>query len=149
MTRKELQVEMPFYELIYETGAHSVAFYDTDDEAMNAAGAHNDRAKSGGRSLSSDVSSPPAERVARILKYDRHPGDYGFNQTMSTEVFNSEFANAVEASTVDGVVDLNEVQAAVRDLSSPLATKEAPHDSNFRMQDTAELALPWVEGGAS
>lgn len=131
--------------MIYETGAHSVACYDTDDEALSATGAHNDRAKNGGRSLESEPTSPPAERVKRILKYDRHPADYGMDQTVSTEVFHSELDPIIVASTNGGVVDLNAMRAAIRELSSPLKEKEDAHDSNFKMPEDSELELPWSE----
>lgn len=135
---------MPYYEVIYETGAHSVADYADDAEALTATQAHNDRATRGERRLSDDPNSSPAERVVRVLKYDKHPGDYGANQSMSADVAKNALADVLTASTVDGVVDLNAVQNAIREMSSPLAVKENPHDSQFKMQETEELELPWV-----
>ncbi len=38
---------MPWYEIVYETGNHSVAFYGSDDEANVALNAHQERARSG------------------------------------------------------------------------------------------------------
>lgn len=63
---------MPFYEVIYETGAYSVAEYADEKEALGALKSHHTRATNG------EVGGPPghpAERIVKVFVYDQHPYD--------------------------------------------------------------------------
>lgn len=85
---------MPYYEVIYETGAHSVLNSESDEQVMEGLNNHHERALNGMRGqLESSSSRHPshdamhgpgapvpvathqAERVKRVLRYDTHPGD--------------------------------------------------------------------------
>lgn len=80
---------MPYYEVIFETGAHSVAFYDSEQQMKEALSAHHFRAISGGMGQLQTSSSPhpttgqhvpanhPAERVVAVHEYAEHPGENG------------------------------------------------------------------------
>lgn len=76
---------MPWYELVYETGNHSVAYYEDDEEMLSAVSAHHARAVAGerGNSLgtSNETGAPipglPAERIKVVYQYKKHPGDTG------------------------------------------------------------------------
>lgn len=124
---------MPFYEVIYETGSHSIVSAESDEEALSGIKEHHKRAVEG------RVGGPagnPAERVVRILKYDRHPADFGEEQTVSKEVLEKELKELLKQS--DDVVHVPEVAAALRDISNPLV-ESGPHDSNYKMQEAEEL----------
>lgn len=74
---------MPFYEIIYENGDHSVACYDNEEEMLSAVKEHHDRAKNGLRGnpegtlteTGTPVGAVAAIRVARVLEYEDHPGN--------------------------------------------------------------------------
>lgn len=134
---------MPFYEVVYEDGSASVAFYDGDEEASIALTAANERAKSGGKSVLSAANSPAATRVKAVYKYDAHPGDYNPDATMSSEVLSSEIKKMLKD---ESVVNLWEVAAKIRDLSNPFHEETKVHESKFKMQETETLA-PALWGG--
>lgn len=127
---------MPYYEVIYETGAHSIAEYTGDEEAMLAINAHHDRARNG---QPGGPTGHPAERIARILKYDRHPAEFGESQAINVEDLQKELAVIVAHTTVGDMVSVPEVAAAVRDITNP-TVESGPHDSNYKMKETTELA---------
>ena len=133
---------MAFYEIIYEPGTFSVANYATNEEALAAVEAHNSRA------VKAEIGGPSghrAERVVRVLKYDKHPSEYNVDQTMGAEVALESVREAVESTTESGVVSVPVLAAAVRDMTNPVADTP-PHESNFKMPETEELTLPWVGG---
>ena len=132
---------MPFYEIVFETGRSSVAQYDSDEEAFSAAGEQDKRAREGQQA---GPQGGPAERVAKLYKYDRHPNDYNVEQTMSADVAKSEIDTLITALTdANGVVAVDQLAAEVRGLSHPMVTaKESAHDSNFKMQEATVLTLP-------
>ena len=149
---------MPYYEVIYETGNHSVAQYADDDEANAALKAHHDRATSG--QLGTPQSMPrndlsdadlalagttqwPAERITRIFKYDNHPGDWGVGQSIATDNLALETQSMIQALDKDGTVQVQELAAQIRDMTNPqVAVRESPHDSNYKMESTGELPAP-------
>jgi hypothetical protein len=79
---------MPFYEVIYETGAHAVCFYDSEAQMKEALSEHHRRAINGERGQLVSSSSPHpttgsnitvdhnAERVLRVLEHSEHPGNH-------------------------------------------------------------------------
>lgn len=139
---------MPFYELTYETGRVSVACYENDAEAKDAIGAHHARA------LKGEPGGPigaPAERVAKVRVYDKHPNEFNPDQTMSADVLKSELEALVVAGEDDnGVVSVDRLAMEVRGLSHPMVnTREAAFDSMFKMKEKKELSLDFLnaEGG--
>lgn len=142
---------MPFYEIIYETGAHSLASYDTDAEAAAAADSHNSRAVTGQPSGSDYITyseagdpiatkAPPAERVVKVLKYEEHPAEYNIAQTLSKEDAVKEVKKAIDNLTVADQVSAPELAGAIRDLTTPLIPDSGPHESNYKM---AEVGVVW------
>lgn len=130
---------MPFYEIIYETGAHGVAYYESDEELSAALKAHNDRAMTGERG---GPSGNPAERIAKVLEYDEHPANLNQDQTLSADVAKKELDAALKAATnADGVVSIPELAAAIRDISRPIVDANAvsPHDSIFKAKEKKEV----------
>ena len=137
-----------FVEVIYETGINSVACYDTEDEALSALKAHTDRAKAG---LSGGpVGAPhiPAARVKKALVYDKHPNDYNVEQTLSADEVSAALADLVKKfSDKNGVVNVSVLADEVRGLTHPMVNS-GPQESNFKMQESKELDLSYLEGSA-
>jgi hypothetical protein len=122
---------MPFYEVIYETGAYSVVQADTDEAALEGIKAHHARALEG---IVGGPTGHPAERVKRVLKYDEHPGDYMGSGLVTAK----EAKAAVDAVAVGDQVSVWEAAAAIRNLVDPLANTAA-HESNYKAPEVAEL----------
>jgi hypothetical protein len=135
---------VPYYEVTFETGRSSVAFYEDDAQALSANGEQDRRARSGepGGPLGA-----PAERVAKIRVYDAHPDDFNVEQTMSAEVATKELAALVkENKDKNNVVFLPVLAQQVQALSHPMVqTKENTFDSNFKMPEKKELKLNFGE----
>jgi hypothetical protein len=137
-------VKVPFYEITFETGRSSVAFYEDDAEALSATGEQHRRAVNG------EVAGPiggPAERVKKVRVYDKHPNEYNAEGTMSSDVAAKEVTSLIKRLEDENkVVDLGMLSAEVRGLTHPMVVvKEAAFDSNFRMEEDRELALPFTE----
>lgn len=127
---------MPFYELIYETGAHSIAFADSDADVLRGVKAQHERA------LTGDVGGPsghPAERVKRVLKYDRHPADLNPGAVISEADLSAAVEGFVERKAIGGEVSVNELKAALDAVVSPVV-HSGPHESNYAMAERNELA---------
>ena len=132
-----------FVEIIYETGTKSVAQYKDEDEMMSALKAHHDRAKKGERGLSSEPNSHPAERIAKVLVYNKHPSELNPEQTMSADVMSKELTNIVKNVTDAGAVALPDVVAAVRELSNPVVEDAGPQESMFKMKEEKVITEGW------
>lgn len=128
---------MPFYEIIYETGENSIAFYDEDAEAVSAVKAHHDRALAGEKFQTrspQDTPAGPAIRIKRVFKYDRHPADL-----TEAGIIDTSTATAVIEKVAQGdLVSVHELTAAIRDELDPMV-ESAPHESNYKMTEVAEL----------
>src|SRR3954471_16183583 len=135
---------MPFYEVVYETGEHSVAQYESDEEAASAIKAQHDRAVSG-QSGGPDGTQWPATRIKRVLVYDFHPTDFGAAQEVLVTDLQQAVQQAITANEKDGTVQVHQVAAAVRDLSSPIVSERAsPFDSSYKAPVARELeASTW------
>jgi hypothetical protein len=134
---------MAFYEVIYEDSTYSVAQYADDDEAVLAVGAHHERAKAGGPALESSPEVGKAVRVVKLFRYERDPGSATEDQALSEDVAKKEVEDALKNSTHDGVTDLRELSARIRDISNPLVVS-GPHESNYKA-DGKEVKLPWAK----
>ena len=129
---------MPYYEIIFENGEHSIMFADNDAECLLGVGEQHRRAKAGelGAQPLSPSNSPAthsAQRIKRVLKYDTHPAD--FNVVVTVD----DVRAAVDAVAIGDLVSAEQAAAAIRDLRSPLVMS-SPHDSNYKQVESAELA---------
>lgn len=128
-----------FYELIFETGNSSIAEYADDNEALTAIREHHTRATKGEHAQASNPGMGPAERIARVLKYNVHPVELNESQAMNVEELTALVVEAVKEKAVGDLVSVPEVASAVRDLTNPVVVDSAPHDSNYKMAEVAEL----------
>lgn len=131
---------MNYYEVIYETGAHSVVSGEDDKEVLKGIKAQHERAVNG---EPGGPAGHPAERVKAVLKYDKHPGDYGAEGSVSKEVLKSEL-NTLTTGLADenGVVSVEQMAAGVRSISSAIdhgALAESRHASMFKAKEVASL----------
>lgn len=130
---------MAWYEIIYETGRTSVAFYDDDDEANRAVGEQHRRAVAGEPGGPLGV---PAERVKAVFVYDKHPNEYNPDQTMTADVAKKELASLVDSSQDEnGVVAIDQLALGVAGLSHPMVVSKKPFESNFKMKEARTLTL--------
>ena len=127
-----------FYEIIYETGNHSIAMYESDDEAIRAISEHHRRAKNGEKAQATNEQMGPAERIVKVLKYDEHPADYSASGAVDSQDVTAAVEKAIADKGHGGLVSVMEVAAAVRDVSSP-TVDSAPHDSNYKMKEVGNL----------
>lgn len=135
---------MPYYEIIYETGEHSIACYEDDDEALSATGEQNRRATAGEKASSTRTDGPPATRIVRVLKYDNHPADYNTMQVLNAKQVDSTVHSVADNT---GIINVPELVSRLRDKVSPLQESD-PHESNYKMEESTELDLPWIEKAA-
>jgi hypothetical protein len=138
---------VPFYEIMFETGRSSVAFYEDDAEAERAIGEHHRRAVNG------EAGGPigaPAERVAKVRVFAKHPNEYNAAQTMSGDVMEKEVSNLIKASVDEnGVLSVDQLALQVRGLSHPMVIgKENTFDSNYLMKPDREMKLDFAKDGA-
>jgi hypothetical protein len=128
---------MPYYEIVYEPGNHSLAHYESDEEATNALNAHHERAKTGEAGITGSGGPEwPAERIARVFVYDNHPADFGVGQKVKADDVISQVSSMADA---DGLVNAPEAAAAVRASTSPFVEPSEAHGSIYAMPETHEL----------
>lgn len=129
-----------YYEVIYETGEMAVCNYEDDAVALRALGEQQRRAVAG---LEAGPQGGPANRVARVFKYDTHPASLNEDGGLSADVLLSSLKDLVKEYTdKNGVVNVMMFAQAVPLLVHPGQTGElSPHDSKFKMQDNGELDL--------
>lgn len=140
---------MPFYETVYETGRMSVAEYEDDAEAQSAIGVHH------GRAVRGEPGGPvgaPAERIAAVYVYDKHPDAFNEAQTASADVVQKEVEGLLKKmKDENGVVALDRLALAVRDLSYPMVYRdERAQDafgSFYKMKENRKLPLDFLEEG--
>jgi hypothetical protein len=138
---------LPHYEVIFESGNTSVIEGENDEEALAGVKEQDRRAREGesGGPASDDPATAAnwaAERIAKILKYDKHPGDFNPDQTMAADQLKSEVGALIDAlADENGVVRIDQLAVEVRGISHPMVSKEHPHDSQYRMKETDVLTL--------
>lgn len=130
---------MPFYEVIFESGAHSVAEYEDDTQATEGLQAHHNRALNG---EAGGPAGQPAERLKRVLVYDRHPAEYGSTFTAPPKQI-TDAVNRVIKSSGDQV-DIPEVISTLFQEADSMVTGNHPHESQYKMQEERELELKWL-----
>lgn len=137
---------MPYYEIMFETGASAVACYEDDAEAERAIAEHHRRAVNG------EPGGPigaPAERIAAVYVRDEHPNDYNVDGTVSAEVAKSEVDALIKAGGASnkGVIPLDQLAVEVRNLAHPMvAGKENNFDSNYKMKADRSLDMKFLKG---
>lgn len=138
-----------FAEIVYETGRMSVGEYDSEDEVKSAVKAHNDRAIKG------EPGGPvgaPAERIAAVYLYDKHPDNFNNAQTASSDVLEKEVSALIKSSADEnGVVAIDQLVLGVRGLSHPFVDdSERSHGESFyKMKESKKLNLSFLEGSAA
>lgn len=127
-----------FYELIFETGAKSVAYYDSDEEMLSAVKNHHTRATKGEDGYSGATQpgerSFVAERVVEVQRYDEHPVDFQMSQMLDAKDVEKQLKAAVEAVSVGGQISIPELAAQVRNMSSPLVDGAGRHESMYKAE---------------
>lgn len=131
---------MPFYEIVYEPGTKSVAFYEDDEEATNALTAHHSKALSGepatpqsetrsdlGATLGA-VGTWAAERVSRVYVYPEHP---------------ASFEPPIDTSSLEGKSP-QEMITSIRDQANPVEPNSSAHESQYKMEAERELDLGFL-----
>jgi len=148
---------MPFVEIIYETGNKSVAYYETDEEMQSALSEHHRRAINGEPGTSQSalrndlnpgetrIGSWVAERIKDVLIYDQHPADYGEDQLMDVADVKKVFNDTIKESEMQGVVHVQTVAAAIRDMSNSMVPEPKAHESQFKMEETAKADLSFLK----
>jgi hypothetical protein len=130
-----------FYEIIYETGDHSIASYDSDDEAIGAIAEHHSRAKKGLKAQATNDQMGPAIRIIKVLKYDQHPADFNLTGTVEIDALTTAVDEAIRKHAVGDQVSVNQIAAEIRDIADPVITDSAPHDSNYKMTESDRLDI--------
>lgn len=129
-----------YYEILYETGAHSVACYEDDEEMLAAVTAHHARATNGELGLNV-AGGHNAERIVKVLKYEVNPGE-GVPVDQKTAL--KLVADTVEEHTADnGAVDLVGLAQVLRDAASPTVESKA-HESNYKAEETEVFEEGWA-----
>lgn len=136
-----------FYEIIYETGNHSIAMYKDDDEAIGALTEHHRRAKAGENAQESHPEMGSAERIVKVLKYDKHPADYNEAQVLNVDELMGLVESVVKEKAVGDLISVPELASAVRDMSSPIVESK-PHESNYKMGEKGKLDASQWDAGA-
>jgi hypothetical protein len=138
-----------FYELVFETGAKSVAYYDSEEEMQSAVTAHHLRAINGEPAMPLDRSAErmdldpsekqplgevPAERIKRVFAYEDHPADLYEDQGLSTDVVEKELQAALKSVDEKGVTYVPDLAGKVRELTSPLVADAGRHASQYKAE---------------
>lgn len=131
---------MPFFEVVFETGDKSVAFYESDDEARRALEAHHARAING---EAGGPTGRPAERVKHVLKYDQHPADHNLTNTLSSDELKKALPDVIEKASMGGEVSIPMVAAGIRNLTDVHTAPDHRHDSQYKMKETGKLEGAW------
>lgn len=133
---------MPFFEVIFETGEHSIMQADDQSYILSFANTHHARAKAG---LPGGPAGYPAERVVRILTYDEDPAELSASPFLSKDVAASTIKQAASISTEDGVLDVN---AFIHEMAPVAIVDTEAHESNYSAAETGEID-PSLWGGES
>jgi hypothetical protein len=129
-----------FYEVIYETGTHSIMSAESDEEALQGLEEHQRRALAG---ETGGPSGHPAERIKKVLKYHKHPMEAADNQNVSVDSLKEHVNAVIDAKALGDEVSVPEVAAGVRDFTSPLVLNNPPHESDFIAAEVGELTGSW------
>ena len=131
---------MPVYEIIWESGEHSLANYEDDDEMTRAVIAQHDRAKNG------ELGGPaggPASRAAKVFKYKSDPAE--ISDSLSADEVKAQLSEAVDTlADENGVTYLPDLVGIVANIRSA-TVQSGPHDSNYKMDSDKEFGIDALE----
>jgi len=131
------------YEIIWESGEHSLANYDSEEEMLSAVAAHHNRAKSGEKA---GPAGGPATRVAKVFAYKSDPT--ATEDSLSADVLKAELAAAVDdIADENGVVALGDLFGAVQKLRSSTVAS-GPHESNYKVKEDKTFTIADIEKAA-
>lgn len=133
---------MNYYEVIYETGTHSIIAADSDEEALRGLVAHHARAVQG---ETGGPTGHPAERIKKVLKYDKHPMEDSITATVKSEDLKTLVNEIIDEKTLGDQVSVEEVLASVRVQTSPVIVNSDPHESDYIEHETGTLEGSWSE----
>jgi len=132
---------MKHAEVIFEPGSKSVISYDNEEELKGFLAEHHNRAVSGEEG---GPTGHPAERITKVHLYDQHPANWGVGGKLDVNRVNS----LVQGMTQDGLVDPNQLIAALRDELSPVyPVDQGRHASIYKMQPAGDLDLSFLDDG--
>ena len=129
------------WEVIYETGSHSVVQPENEEDAKEALKEQHRRASAGEQG---GPTGHAAERVKRVLVYDDHPANI-LNTMHKDEALARAKEVVNELADENGVVDLS---AVGREIEYRPRVESGPHESNYRMDETDELDLSFLDDKA-
>lgn len=150
-----------YAEIIFEPGSKSVMSYESEDELKRFVAEHHHRAVNGLPGAPQDqtarqdldasdfavmpsldrMKERPAERVSRVLLYDKHPVDLHNSRVSTNAVGQLVTGMADEAGTVDH----EQLTRALRDEASPIyPNDQGRHESIFKAEATGELDLAFL-----
>jgi hypothetical protein len=138
---------VPFYEILFETGSKSVIFAESDEEAARGLAEQHTRAKSG---LPGGPGGHPAERISNVLVYDRHPADYGQEQSFSKDVALKTVTELInDLADENGVVAKHALTQAIHETSNALVPRDEQDrlSSQYKMKEKRSLDSSLWEGG--
>jgi hypothetical protein len=124
---------MPFYEVIFEPGYHSVMEADSDEDVLAFATEQHSRAKSG---LPSGPAGDRADRVARIFRYDEHPGDDAHVTNLDEKQTTARLKEVMEQVDMSAP---NSLQVVAENLVPPVVLDTPVHESNYAYKESGEL----------
>lgn len=131
-------------EIIYEPGSKSVVSYETDDELKAALKEQHSRAISGN---TGGPGGAPAERISKVVLYDKHPGDDNGGVVSAANVGTL----VSEMTQSDGTLNANQLISALREEMSPTYPQDqGAHNSMYKMTGT-EMDMGFLDdssGGA-
>jgi hypothetical protein len=131
---------MPVYEIIWESGEHSLANYADDDEMTLAVLAQHDRAKNGEKG---GPAGAVATRAVKVFKYATDPGE--ISDSLSADEVKAQLSEAVDAlADENGVTYLPDLVGIVANVRSA-TVQSAPHDSNYKMEAEKEFPIATLE----
>lgn len=133
---------MGYAEIVFETGARSLMQYDNESEVADFVKTHTERAMAG---EPGGPTGHPAERVARVYYYDSHPSEE--DKAVSADALKS----LVDGMAHDGVLNVDQLRAAIRDEASPTyPVSQGRFASNYKAQESKKaMGDDFMSGGAS
>lgn len=137
---------MPYYEVIYETGSHSVAYAENDEEMTRGLAEQHARARNG---MPGGPTGHPAERISSVEVYDKHPADYGVEQAFSVDVAKKTVTSLIdELADENGVVAKHDLTQAIHLTSEALVldADRKPLESQYKMKSKRSLDSALWEG---
>lgn len=131
------------YEIIWETGDHSLANYDSDEEMLLAVSGQHNRARNG---VEGGPAGQPALRAVKVLKYESDPSEG--TDALSLDVAKSELNALLDEFAEDGVVSLDRLPELARRARSSMVPTPA-HESNYKAKEVAVFSVDDIEKAAA